>query len=244
MTIKKAILLLFILSLLCGWGKALAASGEIASVPTNYEMVEAPTAYVLMHGGYDLLTRVYDNGGVYISGNLGLKDIFMLGLSVNGANVIGNGEIQIQMPQLALKIKALDERSAPFSLAVAWDNRGYGTQSNGVFYPGTQKGFYIACSREFPEAGYLQAHWGVNVVTFNNFDSSQDLGAFLGTSFAISPNLLFNLETDKILNDSWQFNGNFLFNVDKPLRIGIDFRDINRGDLFSRIIRIQYTGFF
>ncbi len=233
-----------VLSLIGGFFPLWAEKGELASSPTNYEMVEAPTAYVLMHGGYDIVTRVYDNGGVYVRGNLGFKDVFMVGFSLNGANVIGNGEIQVQMPELALKFKALDEKSAPFSLAVAWDNRGYGTENNGIFSPGTQKGFYLACSREFPEAGYLQAHWGLNVVTFNQFDSSRDLGAFFGTSFAVCPTLMFNLEMDKILNDDWQFNGNFLFNVDKPLRVGIDFRDINRGDLFSRIIRIQYTGFF
>lgn len=216
----------------------------MASSPTNYEMVEAPTAYCLMHGGYDIVTRVYDNGGVYVRGNLGFKDIFMVGFSVNGANVIGSGQIQVQMPRLALKFKALDEKSAPFSLAVAWDDRGYGTENDGRFYPGTQKGFYLAFSKEFPQAGFLQAHWGANILRFNDFDSNQDLGAFFGTSFAVSPTLAFNLEMDKILNSYWQFNGNFLFNVDKPLRVGVDFRDINRGDLFSRIIRIQYTGFF
>ncbi len=185
-----------VLSLIGGFFPLWAEKGELASSPTNYEMVEAPTAYVLMHGGYDIVTRVYDNGGVYVRGNLGFKDVFMVGFSLNGANVIGNGEIQVQMPELALKFKALDEKSAPFSLAVAWDNRGYGTENNGIFSPGTQKGFYLACSREFPEAGYLQAHWGLNVVTFNQFDSSRDLGAFFGTSFAVCPTLMFNLEME------------------------------------------------
>ncbi len=55
---------------------------------------------------------------------------------------------------------------------------------------------------------------------------------------------MFNLEMDKLLSDYWQFNANVLFNVDKPLRVGVDFRDINRADLFSRIVRVQYLGFF
>jgi hypothetical protein len=78
----------------------------------------------------------------------------------------------------------------------------------------------------------------------DNFDSSQDLGAFLGTSFAVSKSLVFNLEADKIFSSQWAFNANFLFNVDTPLRVGVDFVDINNPDLFSRIVRIQYTGFF
>ncbi len=223
---------------------AIGASDEVATSPTNYEMVEAPTAYLLMHGGYDLVTRMYENGGLFVRGNVGFEDFFMFGFSVNATNVVGQGTIQVQTPGIGLKFKVLDEKISPVALAVGWDNRGYGTQTNGVFFPGTQKGFYSVVSHEFKEAGYLQIHAGFNVVTLDNFDSNEDLGAFFGTSFAVAQPLMFNLEMDKLLSDYWQFNANVLFNVDKPLRVGVDFRDINRPDLFSRIIRVQYMGFF
>ncbi len=220
------------------------AKDEIASSPTNYEMVEAPTAYILMHGGYDLVTRMYENGGLFVRGNVGFKDFFMFGFSANATNVVGQGTIQIQTPGIGLKFKVLDEKVAPVAVAVGWDNRGYGTQVDGRFFPGTQKGFYSVVSHEFKEAGYLQVHAGVNAVTFDNFDSNEDLGAFFGTSFAVAQPLMFNLEMDKLLSSYWQFNANVMFNVDNPLRVGVDFRDINRGDLFSRIVRVQYMGFF
>jgi len=76
-------------------------------------MVEAPTAYTLMHGGYDLLTKIYENGGLFLRGNIGFKDIFMVGFSANATNVIGSGTIQVQTPRLALKLKFLDEKSSP-----------------------------------------------------------------------------------------------------------------------------------
>lgn len=220
------------------------AKGETASSPTNYEMVEAPTAYTLMHGGYDLVTRMYEGGGLSVRGNVGFEDFFMFGFSGNATNVVGQGTIQIQTPGIGLKFRVLDEKVAPVALAVGWDNRGYGTQTNGIFFPGTQKGFYSVVSHEFKELGYLQAHGGINAVTFDNFDSSQDLGVFFGTSFAVAEPLLFNIEVDKLLSSYWQFNANVMFNVDNPLRVGVDFRDINRGDLFSRIVRVQYMGFF
>jgi len=220
------------------------AKDETASSPTNYEMVEAPTAYTLMHGGYDLLTEMYENGGLFVRGNVGFEDFFMFGFSGNATNVVGQGTIQVQTPGIGLKFKVLDEKVSPVALAVGWDNRGYGTQVNGVFFPGTQKGFYSAVSHEFKELGYLQAHGGINVITFDNFDSSQDLGVFFGTSFAVAQPLMFDLEVDKLLSSYWQFNANVMFNVDNPLRVGVDFRDINRGDLFSRIVRVQYMGFF
>jgi hypothetical protein len=222
----------------------LQAKGEMASAPTNYEMVEAPTAYILMHGGYDIVTQLYDNGGLFVRANVGFKDFFMFGFSANATDVIGQGTIQIQTPRLFLKFKLLDQKTAPVALAVAWDDRGYGSVVDGRFEPGLQKGFYAVVSHEFPELGYLQAHAGMNVVQFDSFDSSRDLGAFFGTSFALAPPLLFNFELDKLLSTQWQFNANFLVNVDNSLRIGMDFRDINRSDLFARILRIQFMGFF
>jgi len=220
------------------------AADETASMPTNYEMVQAPTAYVLMNSGYDLVTEMYENGGLYLRANVGFKNFFMFGFSANGTNLIGQGTIQIQTPKLAFKLKLLDQSTAPFALAVAWDDRGYGTYTNNRFEPGTQKGFYTVISHEYADLGYLQTHLGFNLVEFDNFDSSQDIGAFFGTSFAVSKALVFNLEADKVFSSQWAFNANFLFNVDTPLRVGIDFVDINNPGLFSRIVRIQYAGFF
>jgi len=220
------------------------AKGDLAVGPTNYEMVEAPTAYTLMHGGYDLVTRIYENGGLFLRANVGFQDFFMFGFSANAANVIGQGTIQIQTPRLFLKFKVLDQKNSPVALAVGWDDRGYGTVVNGRFTPGLQKGFYGVVSHEFPELGSLQVHAGLNLVQFDNFDASQDLGAFMGTSFALAPPLMFNFELDKLLSSFWQFNANIVFNVDSPLRVGVDFRDINQGALLSRMIRVQYMGFF
>jgi hypothetical protein len=223
---------------------SLWAKGELASSPTNYEMVEAPTAYTLMHGGYDLVMRVYENGGLFLRANIGFKDFFMFGFSANATNVIGQGEIQVQTPRLFLKVRPLDQKSSPVALAVAWDDRGYGGEVDGRFSPGLQKGFYVAVSREFPGVGYLQLHGGVNAVKFDRFDSGTDLGVFAGTSFAVAPPLMFNFELDKIINSFWQFNANIVYNVDNPLRVGFDFREINNGSRFSRILRVQYQGFF
>ena len=238
------LIVLLVVFIMFGFSASAWSADETAPMPTNYEMVQAPTAYVLMNGGYDLVTEMYENGGLYLRANVGFKNFFMFGFSANGTNVIGQGTIQIQTPKLAFKFKLLDQTTAPFALAIAWDDRGYGTFTNNRFEPGTQKGFYTVISHEYPDLGYLQTHIGFNLVQVDNFDSSQDLGAFLGTSFAVSKSLVFNLEADKIFSSQWAFNANFLFNVDTPLRVGIDFVDINNPDLFSRIVRIQYTGFF
>ena len=238
------LIFLLVVFIMFGFSASAWSADETSPMPTNYEMVQAPTAYVLMNGGYDLVTEMYENGGLYLRANVGFKNFFMFGFSANGTNVIGQGTIQIQTPKLAFKFKLLDQTTAPFTLAIAWDDRGYGTFTNNRFEPGTQKGFYTVISHEYPDLGYLQTHIGFNLVEVDNFDSSQDLGAFLGTSFAVSKSLVFNLEADKIFSSQWAFNANFLFNVDTPLRVGVDFVDINNPDLFSRIVRIQYTGFF
>jgi hypothetical protein len=221
-----------------------AADSTLATGPSNYEMVEAPTAYILPHGGYDLVMRMYENGGLFLRGDVGFKDFLMFGFSGNATNVIGTGTIQIQTPGLFFKVKLLDEKSSPFALAVAYDNRGYGVESGGRFFPGLQKGFYAVASKEMPDAGFIQLHGGVNAVTFDNFNTSNDLGLFGGTSFALTSSLVFNLELNDVLMRDWQFNANFIFDYDSPLRVGVDFRDINNAALFSRIIRVQYVSFF
>ncbi len=220
------------------------AKGEKVASPTNYEMVEAPTAYILPHGGYDVVTRIYENGGVFLRANVGFEDFFMFGFSGNATNVIGSGTIEIQAPRLFLKFKVLDQKNSPVALGLGWDDRGYGTVNGGRFFPGLQKGFFAVVSHEFPELGFLQVHGGANVVSVDQFDSSRDLGVFTGISFALAPQLAFNLEVDKLINDNWQLNGNVMFNLDNPLRVGVDFREINRAAAFSRIIRIQYVNFF
>src|SRR6185369_3617664 len=106
-------------------------------------MVQAPTAYVLLNGGYDFVTQVYNNGGIFVRANVGFKDFLMVGFSANATNVIGQGTILIQTPKLSVKLKPFDQTTAPFALAVGWDNRGYGVLNGaGEFVPGTQKGFY------------------------------------------------------------------------------------------------------
>ncbi|HET9870739.1 MAG TPA: hypothetical protein VFR02_09635, partial [bacterium] len=169
---------------------AVRAAGNVAAAPSNYEMVEAPTAYLLPHGGYDLVMRMYEDGGLYLRGNIGFKDILMFGFSGNATNVVGTGDIQVQAPGLFFKLKLLDERGSPLALALAYDGRGYGTQSGGRFFPGLQKGFYAVVSKELPQAGFLQLHGGVNAVTFDNFDTKKDLGLFGGISFALLSSLV------------------------------------------------------
>jgi hypothetical protein len=187
---------------------------------------------------------MYDNGGLFVRADVGFKEFFMFGFSANATNAIGHGTIQIQTPRLFLKFKVLDQKNSPIALAVAWDDRGYGTVSGGRFFPGTQEGFYVVGSHEFQELGWLQLHGGLNLVKVDQFDSSRDLGGFFGTSFAVAPPLMFNVELNQLLSTDWQFNANVLFNVDTPLRVGMDFRDMNRGDLFARILRVQYISFF
>jgi hypothetical protein len=224
--------------------RADTGKGDYAASPSNYEMVEAPTAYVLLNGGYDLITELYENGGLYLRGNVGFKDFFMFGFSGNATNLIGQGTIQVQTPGLGFKFKVLDQKDSSVALALGWDNRGYGTQVDGRFDPGLQKGFYAVVSHEFQEVGFIQLHAGMNVVTFDDFTVNQDLGAFAGTSFALARPLMFNLELDKLIDPYWQFNANVVFNVDNPLRVGLDLVDINNGNLLSRVVRVQYMGFF
>jgi len=239
-------LLLSALLVLSLAGNAEAKKGVYAADPSNYELVEAPTAYTLLHGGYDLNLRMYEGGGVILRGNVGFHRFLQFGFSGNATNLVGHGNIEIQEPRLAIKLKPLTQnRHTPVALALGWDDRGYGVSIDRRFTPGLQKGLYAVVSREFKQAGYLQVHGGANVVRpGSHYDRNRDLGAFGGVSFALSHAIFMTAEADKLLTDFWQINSGVQFNLGDSIRMGMDFRDINRSELFARILRIQYLGFF
>jgi hypothetical protein len=189
---------------------------------------------------------MYEDGGVFLKGDIGFHKILQFGFSGNATNVIGHGTIQVQEPRLAIKVKPVSQSQLfPLTLAVGWDDRGYGVSEGRRFIPGTQKGLYVVASREFTGLGGLQLHGGANVVRFgNNYDSKHDAAGFGGIAFAVSHSLQFAFELDKLFTDQWQFNAGFMVGTGSPLRVGVDFRDINRNELFARLLRIQYLGFF
>jgi hypothetical protein len=147
---------------------------------------------------------------------------------------------------LAIKIKPVSQSKVfPLTLAAGWDDRGYGVSSGRLFYPGTQKGLYVVASREFSSLHGLQLHGGANMVRFgHNDDSKHNAAAFGGTSFGLSRSFQLTFEVDKLFTDRWQFNAGFMVGDGSPLRVGMDFRDINRSELFARLLRVQYLGFF
>ncbi len=235
---------LLVCLVLTAWAPLAAKPGAYAADPSNYEMIEAPTAYTLLHGGYDLNLRMYESGGLFLRANVGFKRWFQFGLSGNATNVIGQGPIRVQEPRLAIKFKPLSQGRFPFTLAAGWDDRGYGVSTDRRFSPGLQKGLYLVGSREFAKLGFLQVHAGVNLVKVTHPDMNRDLGLFGGVSFAVTHAFLLNLETDKLLDSFWQFNSGFLIGIGGSFRVGMDFRDMNHKDSFTRILRLQYLGFF
>jgi hypothetical protein len=187
---------------------------------------------------------MYESGGLFLRGNIGFHKRFQFGFSGNATNVIGHGDIEVQEPRLAVKFKPLLQGRFPVSMAVGWDDRGYGVSEGRRFHPGLQKGLYLAASREFPKAGYLQVHGGANLVRLNDTDRDRDFGAFTGLAFGLSKDFTVSVELDKLTTDRWQFNAGFLVGVDDPVRVGLDFREMNRSATFARLLRIQYLSFF
>jgi hypothetical protein len=221
------------------------AVGTYAADPSNDELIEAPTAYTLLHGEYQCLLRMYESGGLFIKGDIGFHKFLQFGFSGNATNVIGHGDISVQEPRLAIKLKPLAQGKFPLSVAVGWDDRGYGESVGRRFTPGLQKGLYVVVSREIQKLHGLQLHAGANRVKFGrDYDAKHDTAGFCGLSFGIGHSFQMAFETDKLFTDLWQFNAGFLVGNGLPIRVGLDFRDMNRKDFFSRILRIQYTGFF
>lgn len=220
--------------------------GAYAADPSNDCLIETPTAYTLLHGGYQGLLRMYEGGGLFIRGDIGFHKFLQFGFSGNATHVVGHGDIDIQEPRLAIKLKPVSQsKKFPLTLAAGWDDRGYGVTEGHRFDPGTQKGVYAVASREFAGLNGLQLHFGGNVVQMGkSYDAKHDTEAFGGMCFGISRVILVSAEVDQAFTDRWRFNAGFMVGDGEPFRVGLDFRDINRSELFARLLRIQYLGFF
>ena len=62
------------------------------SVIQPRKLVDCPTAGLLPRGSFDFDIRMYGNGGLVTTIDVGLMHRFMIGMSFGGENVIGDGE--------------------------------------------------------------------------------------------------------------------------------------------------------
>jgi len=257
---KKSLLLALCISLsVVSW---LPAKGAVMTLPENWEMVNAPTAYTLIRGSYSLNTRLYEGGGLFGRWNFGFMGRLMLGVGFTVNNAIGSGDMSAENPRLGIRLRVVDENTYP-SIAVGWDQRGYGPYDGKHFLLG-EKGAYLAMSKEVGLGGTVfQLHGGANVVEVEDFDENE-VRFFVGAIVAPVKEIFLVLEGDDLFDEddgltidadgnivsepgrvhNPVLNGKIAVCFDEMLTIAMEAYDLTDDETTSRMVMIDYKNYF
>lgn len=224
------------------------------------KLIDIPTAGLLPRGSFDFDIRVYANGGVVTTIDVGLMRRFMIGVSFGGENIIGEGDANWN-PRIEFlaKYRLINESYAFPAFALGYDSQGSGAFDDSLDrYVYKSKGFYAVMSK-----GYMAAeipvgfHFGANY-SLENADKDKDVSVFFGGDAQVSENLGFLAEYDLATNDD-QFKEKYgqgygYLNVGiqwiflNRLQLEFHFRNIllNRKDIstWGREFRIVYFEMF
>jgi len=166
-------------------------------------LIDVPTAGTLPRGCFDIVMRVYNNGGILGKTSIGLSNRFMLGMSYGAEGIISdrtanaNPEIEFNV-----KLRLIDEDYYMPGFAIGFNSQGQGAWLDGRDrYTYKSKGFYGVISRSFmmhnTSAG---AHAGVNY-SLENDDNDEEPSVFFGLDTRFNYNVGFFIEYDLALND-------------------------------------------
>lgn len=258
----KKILLLVVVCVCLSSFSFLPAKGAVMTLPENWEMVNAPTAYTLIRGSYSLSTRIYEGGGLFGRWNFGFMGRLLLGVGFTVNNVIGSGDMSSENPRLGIRLRIVDEDVFP-SIAVGWDQRGYGPYDGKHFLLG-EKGAYLALSKELGLGGAVfQAHGGANVVEVEDFDA-EEVRFFVGAIVAPVKEIILTVEGDDLFDEDDPVvvaedgtaaedtgrthnpcvNAKIAVCFDELLTIGLEVYDLANGENGSRMLMIDYKNYF
>ncbi|MCP4704663.1 MAG: YjbH domain-containing protein [candidate division Zixibacteria bacterium] len=222
-------------------------------------LIDAPTAWTLPRGCFDLSLRVLPGGGIIGGTNIGLSGRFMLGISYGADAIISNTSANWNPNiEFNVKLRLIDEAYYLPAIAVGFVSQGYGSYSDEhKRYAYKSKGFYAVATRSLYLYNLsLGGHFGVNFTMEDN-DGDNEPSLFFGIDTQFNNDVAIVAEYDLALNDDrgdfygrgrgylnlsikWLYSENLeLEAVFKNLlnnRVGID--------SFSRGLRFTYVEYF
>ncbi|MFH2037294.1 MAG: hypothetical protein ABIJ45_12890 [Candidatus Zixiibacteriota bacterium] len=206
----KSIILIAILILLTT-GQVYCQDKETESYfgiqPRN--LIDAPTAWTLPRGCFDLSLRAFPNGGIIGATNIGLSGRFMLGISYGAEAIIAETEARWNPKiEFNIKLRLIDEAYYLPAIAVGFSSQGYGSYNDAYKrYAYKSKGFYAVATRSLYLYNLtLGGHVGVNF-TLEDEDNDKDPAIFFGIDTQFSNNVAIIAEYDMALNDDKGGNG-------------------------------------
>ncbi len=258
----KALLLMTFMSIIL-INSVQAQRGETQSLydlPPRW-LVDCPTSMTLPRGCFDVIMRVYPNGGILGSTSIGLTNHFMVGISYGAEGVIADAEPNWN-PRVEFNVKlGLIEESVYFpGFAVGFNSQGQGSYDpEKKRYTYKSKGFYGVLSRSFYFMnGIFSGHAGVNYSLENDIDKDDDPSVYLGFDTRFKYNIGLVMEYDFALNDNKSsqrygkgrgyLNAGLRWLYSENLEIEVILNNLlnNRHDVnsFGRGLRLTYIEYF
>lgn len=179
-----------------------ARSESPLEVPNH--LIDIPTAGALPKGYFDVMLRIFGEGGTLLGTNIGLSDRFQVGVYYGGESLLGEREA-IWNPRVgfALKLQLVQENWSLPAIAVGFIDQGYGAYIESYDrYTIKSKGFYGAISKNFYTLNVATGfHAGINQsLEDGDDDDSPDL--FFGWDFHYNQDVSLMLEYTAALNDN------------------------------------------
>ena len=199
----------------------------------NVEIMDLPTANTLIKGELCGDFKFYPGGGIYNRIFVGLFDRLMIGGAMAVDNIIGTGNVNVNLPGFLAKIRLTDEGA------------GYSDVP--------QKGAYLAVTKEIAIGSvFAQLTGTVYKTDFKYLGNNIDAGT--GVEFAVTKEFTIGAEFDGIFGsaDSKHLNGliGYFFDpieIDVGLRYGYGNKSQEEGFssyTLSRVLRITYVTYF
>jgi len=235
-------------------------SRSLYDIPPR-NLVDAPTSMTLPRGCFDVILRVYPNGGILGNTSIGLTNRFMVGVSYGAEGIIADAEPNWNPSmEFNAKLRLIDESIFLPALAIGFNSQGYSSyDDNQQRYTYKSKGFYAVFSRSmFFYNASVGGHAGVNYSMEHDVDNDDDPSLFFGIDTQFKYNVGFVLEYDIALNDDKSsqrygrgrgyLNAGLRWLFSENLEIEVIFKNLlnNRRDVnsFGRGLRLTYIEFF
>lgn len=225
-------------------------------------LIDAPTAGTLPRGSFDIVMRVYNNGGILGKTSIGLSNRLMIGMSYGADGIISdhtanaNPEIEFNV-----KLRLIDENYYLPAFSIGFNSQGYGAYiDERDRYTYKSKGFYGVVSRSFMlqnmNAG---VHAGANYSLEYDYDEEEEPSVFFGMDARFNYNIGFFIEYDLAINDNRSsagyargrgyLNASIKWMYSENLELEFVVKDLlqNRREdasTFGRELRFTYIEFF
>ncbi len=217
----------------------LAACFLMGSQARNTEILDVPTANTLMKGELRGDFKFYPGGGILSRIYVGIFDRLMIGGAERVDNIIGHGNISLNIPWFLGKVRLTDDDGAIPAISIGYEGEGY--------YKAPAKGVFVAITKEIA-LGPIFAQLTGTVYNNNQFRQfGQDIDVGAGIEFAITKEFVIGAEFDGVFGAGDHRNANAVigyFFDPIEIDVGMNFGLWNNELYFSRILKIVYVAYF